>query len=204
VEYYLVYFVSKEQLGSYAEAESFKSALEAFRQKRSDWPDLDKNTSLIICVAMDAFQTDSAALKYDILRIEEDEFLFKKYVLSYTQAAVSAFALDEHLIELLDARISNTDSFERYFTNPFEDEAYFLAMQLFLKLPILGAVPTELSTFRSIQHIIDQYLSADDIRPYYEMVKSDQFAELDWDALQRDALDPNSTAFDAFFFKKDK
>lgn len=198
VEYYLVYFIPMDQLGTYSDSEGFKSALEAFQQKRVDLSDIDKNTSLILCVHMEEFRSDCPRFKYDILKVEENEFQFKNYVLPYTNAALTAFTSRRNLLEDLNNKVNNTSSFEHYFVDPFEDQAYFLAIQLFLKLPFLGPSSTLENLFRPIEQIVEQSMSSGALQPLYEMVISDRFANINWESTQRDALNTDSDNFDTF------
>lgn len=198
VEYYLVYFVTKETLNTFLTSESFAEVLDAFHRKRPIFNDIDKNTSLILCVQMDDLRADCMRFKYDMLKVEENDFQFKNYVLPYTVAALSAFSSLSSFPHDLNSKINSESAFEHYFTDPYGDEGYFLAIQLFLKLSFLGPFPTQNISFQPIDQLMAHSVASSHLQFFFQIAKSERFMEIDWDAVQRNALNPTSEEFDKF------
>jgi len=198
VEYYIVCFISKELINRYLSSTEFETVLEAFKQKQASFNDIEKNTSLLICVQMSDLTADCISLKYEMLKMEENDFHFKKYVLPYTDSSLIGFPSDDTILGNINARVNDSDAFNRYFANAYQDEPYFLAIQLFLKLPFLGPFPHEVVPFHPINEIVAQSITSSELQAEYDLAISDFVTDTDWDLVQRNALDPGNDNFEQF------
>jgi len=201
VEYYLAYLIAKDTLKTYESATSFMAAMDFLKQQNQTQADVAKNTSILLCVLMEDLRTDSLQYKNDILKIEEEEFQYKHYVLPYVTPAVSALDASTDLLSDLNASVNNEDRFHQYFANPYEDAAYFLSMQLFLKLPFLGPFLYQTATFIPIDTMVQQYIENAQVKLFYTLAISDNANTIDWDIVQQDALDLSTDNFDGVMDK---
>ena len=100
-----------------------------------------KNTSLFVTVKFENLE-EYERFKNIAMRIEEDEYYFRKYVIFYTEEGL--IELKSHADSLLQYIQANSDEsdeeslFDKYEKNMFFDDAYFIAMQLIIKLPFIS------------------------------------------------------------------
>jgi hypothetical protein len=57
--------------------------IKIFNKKKKDLNEIEKNTSLIILLKVENLKKDFEELKNQIMRIEEDEYFFRKYIIIY-------------------------------------------------------------------------------------------------------------------------
>jgi len=75
-----------------------------------------------------------------IMAIEEDEYYFRKYVIFYTENGLSKIKPNtQFLLDYIQSEDSENKSlFDKFEENMFFDDAYFIAMQLIIKLPFIS------------------------------------------------------------------
>jgi len=196
VEYYLVYLTAKNTLKTYESTPSFMAAMDFLKEQNENQTDVAKNTSILLCVLMEDLGADSLQYKPDILKIEEEEFQYKHYVLPYVDQAVSALNASADLLSNLNVSVNNENRFHQYFTNPYGDATYFLSMQLFLKLPFLGPFPYQAANFIPIDTMVQQYIEIAQVKPFYTLAISDDINIIDWGIVQQNALDLSTDSFE--------
>lgn len=99
-----------------------------------------KNTSLIILLNVDDLEVFYRNNLYKIMQIEEDEYYFRKYVVLYTNEGLSKLESNtKFLLDYIQGQDSEDRSlFDKFENNMFFEEAYFIAMQLIIKLPFIS------------------------------------------------------------------
>lgn len=99
-----------------------------------------KNTSLIILLNVDDLEVFYRNNLYKIMQIEEDEYYFRKYVVLYTNEGLSKLESNtKFLLDYIQGQDSKDRSlFDKFENNMFFEEAYFIAMQLIIKLPFIS------------------------------------------------------------------
>ncbi|NOV04313.1 ABC-three component system middle component 1 [Paenibacillus planticolens] len=102
-------------------------------------PQMDKNLSMLICVKRTQSGVDTAENKR-IFDIEEDPYLFKKYVLTYTDLQLD-MALqktdDRGVMSYLHSLLNDEIAFQEHKQSPNSESEYNLVSKLFIKLPFL-------------------------------------------------------------------
>ncbi|HEM4158657.1 TPA: hypothetical protein U1W87_001991 [Streptococcus suis] len=75
-----------------------------------------------------------------IMIIEEDEYYFRKYVIFYTEDGLSKIEPNsQFLLDYIQSEDSKNESlFDKFENNMFFDDAYFITMQLIIKLPFIS------------------------------------------------------------------
>lgn len=101
---------------------------------------IKKNTSLFITVRVDNLEEDYNRFKNITMKIEEDEYYFRKYVIFYTEDGISKIEPNtQSLLNYIQSESSENESlFDKFENNMFFDDAYFIAMQLIVKLPFIS------------------------------------------------------------------
>ena len=101
---------------------------------------IKKNTSLFITVRVDNLEEDYNRFKNITMKIEEDEYYFRKYVIFYTEDGLSKIEPStQSLLNYIQSESSENEGlFDKFENNMFFDDAYFIAMQLIVKLPFIS------------------------------------------------------------------
>ncbi|HTK21257.1 MAG TPA: ABC-three component system middle component 1 [Mucilaginibacter sp.] len=193
-EYYVIDFISAANLQTY----DAERAYEVMISYKSAFHDVEKNSSLILCVEFNDLQNQYHQYKNAMLKIEEDEFWFKKYLLPYTAPAVNHFNLEIAIIPQLNELVLNETQFNAFRQNIFIGEAFFLAIQCFLKLPFLAFTPVLSADFVTIEQTMQSQLSTWELTMLYEKITPFDNNADDWEARKVIALDTRSDDFDEF------
>lgn len=116
-----------------------------------------KNTSLFVIVKFENFE-EYGRFKNIAMRIEEDEYYFRKYVIFYTkEGLIELKSREDSLLQYIQANSDDSDEeslFDKFEKNMFFDDAYFIAMQLIVKLPFIS-LPHSNDHFETIEERIE-------------------------------------------------
>ena len=98
---------------------------------------IKKNTSLFVTIKVDELKRSYESLRNMIMKVEEDEYYFRKYVILYTEEGLSR--LNSNIEDLLNYIQSTSPEgeylFDKFESGMFFDTSYFIAIQLIIKLP---------------------------------------------------------------------
>lgn len=97
-------------------------------------PEFDKNVSLLLCVNANMKES----LEKEVLKIEENPYCFKKFVLTYTQREMEFLENRTETSKIWEYMKSLMDEL-REGKADFNDEGVKFVMKLFIKLPFLPA-----------------------------------------------------------------
>ncbi|WP_260318736.1 ABC-three component system middle component 1 [Lactococcus lactis] len=130
---------------------------------------IKKNTSLFIIVKVKNLEKEYKRLKNITMRIEEDEYYFRKYVIFYTEDGLSKLNPDAHsLLDYIQTEVPKTTSsvgnnlFDTFEENMFFDDAYFIAMQLIIKLTFIS-LPHSDKYFETVEDKIKTCIELKDL-----------------------------------------
>lgn len=102
---------------------------------------IKKNTSLLIVVKVENLENEYYRLKNIVMRIEEDEYYFRKYVIFYTESGLEKLEpCAQYLLDYIQDNGGDLGEslFDKFENNMFFDDGYFIAMQLIIKLPFIS------------------------------------------------------------------
>ncbi|OHO72663.1 hypothetical protein HMPREF2580_04040 [Staphylococcus sp. HMSC036D05] len=107
----------------------------------------DKNLSLLIMLKVESISI-STEIQSLIFDIEEDPFMFKKYILPYTNKQEDIFSEqlgrynENKILEFLNFILYDSEKFSIFKTKKYYDEylLYDLVSKLFIKLPYLSII----------------------------------------------------------------
>jgi hypothetical protein len=198
VEYYLVMFLDKKGLEEYT-PDTLAGIQQLLLAKKQAASDIDKNTSLLICVEFDNYQQDCPRYKNIMLQIEEDEYSYKKYLLAYTAKALESFRANEPVRDQLNTLVANDDNFRQFSEHIYAQEAYFFAVQTFLKLPFLNLVIGKDKQFVTIGQLLAGKLSTAELQFMNQRLVSYPMEGIRRDQLLAAVVDPRNDAFNDFF-----
>ncbi|WP_126248005.1 ABC-three component system middle component 1 [Chitinophaga rhizosphaerae] len=195
-EYYLVLFIKKADLSTIDV--NLTEVLTLFESKKALATDVEKNTSLIICVEFENYAEDCVRYKNRLLQLEEDEFFYRKYVIPYTPNALLGLNNQNDIVTSIHQIISDEERFDAFNTQIFANEIYFLAMQLSIKLPFFNLNVARSDDFISISELLSQKISQGEQQFLSSILKAPQLEQNQRDQLLQKVLDPNDTTFDTF------
>lgn len=133
-EYYINVKYNLKEFFEFYDSKKTDDILNLFDKLKKQKEDIEKNTSLMIFLEVDSLEEVNDELKKHIFTIEEDEYFFKKYVIIYTKKSIGN--LNDKKCDLKEI-IEEEGMIENYQKNYYFDECYFLAIQLFIKMPFI-------------------------------------------------------------------
>jgi hypothetical protein len=136
-DYYILGRYSAEDMSDFQNGEVTSAANAMISKYKSTYSDLSKNTSLFVSIEVDNYESFIKDNKNSIYFIEEDPYVFRKYVILHTPSSL-ADLLAKKTSDIITYAQSSSD-FNSYEKNAsrYENSAYFLALQLLIKLPFL-------------------------------------------------------------------
>ena len=101
---------------------------------------IKKNTSLFVSVKVNNIKEVYERFKNIAMRIEEDEYYFRKYII-FTDKGLNDLAPDvQYLLHIVQNNVDDLEEslFDKFEKDMFFDDSYFIAMQLIIKLPFIS------------------------------------------------------------------
>ena len=146
-DFLTVVFINQEDISNFLSSETLEDLFNVVSSQNDGNMGLDKNSSLLVMLKVDKLDI-SSDLESLIFDIEENPYLFKKYILTYTnqqeeivsdQFAVYSQDGENGVLNFLDSILYNSGSFSE-FKNKRESIEYLtydLVSKMFIKLPYL-------------------------------------------------------------------
>lgn len=136
-EYYLLSSYKPQETAVFFDHTKTTTAYDLIEEHKSNLPDIAKNTSMIIWVEVDDLSQGLVQLRNSVYAIEEDPYVFRKYVIFSTSSARET--LEGKQVKDIVSYVTEPERFQQYqtFDTRYVDEAYCLAIQLIIKLPFL-------------------------------------------------------------------
>lgn len=146
----------------------------AFKETKLYESEMEKNTSLVVCVNRDV---DSEKLTKEAIAIEDNPYYFKKYLFAYHDNDNKKF---EQLkkeyeckqnIEFIQKYVINSKNFEAFKDNLSNNETYKLISDLLVKLPVISIGFSKTETL----HTVEMFFQEEEI--YEKQEKLDQIMD---------------------------
>lgn len=138
-EYFIVSEYNLEELNDFfrcKKTNNIVTFLDNFKNEFTNLEWIDKDTSLIISIKATNLRKDFEKIKNQIMKIEEDEYFFRKYIIIYDDDWIKLLnkinSLEKLNKELYKINLSN------FRENNFIKSYWYLIIQLFVKLPFLN------------------------------------------------------------------
>lgn len=147
----------------------------AYKDTKQYEPEMEKNTSLVVCVNRDV---DSMKLSKEAIIIEDDPYYFKKYLFSYHNNDSKKFEQFkkeyqcEQNLEFIQKYVINSKNFESFKDNPANAESYRMISDLLVKLPVISI------GFNNTEKLltVEDYFQTEEI--YQQKNKLDQILDI--------------------------
>lgn len=193
-EYYLIDFIEPLGLNNYIESDSTSEVFKLFDDQKKEKKDVEKNTSLIICVKVKNIKDEIGKIRNNILSIEEDDYWFKKYIIVYSDSSIPVITDIIDIKDYFNKLLLDNEVFTDYKNDIYLNEGYFLTIQLFLKLPFLNVPIQTQNNYRSIENILAQQLSEAELN-FSNKLRSmvDVYSDEYWETLKINCATTNAT-----------
>ncbi|NFI07552.1 hypothetical protein FDF97_03345 [Clostridium botulinum] len=168
-EYYITVQYTENEFERFYDSEKSKNLISFFDELKKNKADIQKNTSLIICLKLISIQEIPLSLKNIIFSVEEDEYFFRKYVIIYTENSTKNIELNKNIKEQLHEIIKREDMMKQYQKNCYFSEEFFLAMQLFVKLPFI-VYEGDAGQFIPVEDKLEKAIKINDLECIYDKV----------------------------------
>lgn len=125
--------------------------------------EMDKNLSLLLCLRVGNLNL-AESTRRAIFEIEEDPFIFKKYVLTYTENQLNALMEGmksnsiREIAKYLNEKLNNKESFISFKNNTLNDTEYNLVTKMFIKIPFLSLRSIEGEKLEDLEKLINNEL----------------------------------------------
>ncbi len=187
-EYYLTIFLknpSMDQLEDLVNKKNFELFSE-IKFSNIYIGDMDKNLSMLVCIEMSELENEEKIIN-GIYNIEEDQYNFKKYVLTYS--ANQEIELKEktsqemNVTKFLQEVVIDVNKFELFKQEVNKEALYSLVSKLFIKIPILTLNKVSIPLV-NLKEIIEESLKEDSlIGLAIRILELDQLKDMDEDSI---------------------
>jgi len=155
-DFFIVEDFSKDELNNFFKDKKTNSLVNLLDNLKNDdskniFKDIEKNTSLIILLKVQKLKEEFEELKNQIMKIEEDEYFFRKYIIVYDAKSEKIIKEIEN-IEKINDELNNI-KLEEFRKCNFKNSKWYLIMQLFIKLPFLKVKVKELKLDNLLENI---------------------------------------------------
>ena len=155
-EFFLIEHFEMGEIQDFFKTDKLEKLISQFQ--KLDNEKVKKNTALLVAVKVENLKKEYESLKNIAIVIEEDEYYFRKYVIFYTEEGIGKLEPSiQNLFDYIQANIDESDEeslFDKFEKNMFFDDAYFIAMQLIIKLPFIS-LPHSNDHFETIEDRIE-------------------------------------------------
>lgn len=136
-EYFMTIEYSVDELNNFFVTNKTDELLDYFEAAHSERMDVKKNTTLYILVETDNIEKFYNENKNTIFKIEEDQYYFRKHIIVYTKNGISNINTKRNISSQLNTVLMEEGRINNFVQNYYEDEEYFIAIQLISKIPFL-------------------------------------------------------------------
>lgn len=192
-EFFILENFEIDEIEDFFKSEKLDRVISKFQELECE--KMKKNTSIFILIKVDKIKEIYYQYLNKIISIEEDEYYFRKYVILYTEMGI--IELEPNVQDILNyIQFEDSDGyryFEKFENDMFFDDAYFIAMELMIKLPFIN-LPSSNDRFFTIEDKIKLQIKDKGLKEQEEQVKK-ILEKLDYD-LVREQLKDNAVLED--------
>lgn len=163
VEFFVVATTDQKTFLEMDENKLFSDINKSLKISSSYVAEMDKNTSLVLCIAMDYKLKSFDALEKKELQTEENPYFFKKYVLSYDEKVaqelfgemLKTYKESTNITKYIESIITDPEKFRNYKINAENNEGYTLLSKIVMKVPIMPIRVPDNQSIRPLANIIN-------------------------------------------------
>lgn len=178
IEFFVVASVDQKTFLAMDENKMFSDIYKSLRGASAYTTEVDKNTSLVLCVEKDNKLKSVDILKKKELQTEENPYFFKKYVLSYDEKTaeevfgemLKTYDVSSNITKYIESVVTNPERFRNYKINPVNNEDYMLLSKIIMKVPVMPVKVPDNQSIRPLPSIIQDDIIAKDLQKAQNLV----------------------------------
>lgn len=187
IEFFLVVSIDQKSFIGFDENKLFSDISKSLKNSSSYMAEVDKNTSLVLCVAKDIKSTFDMLEKKE-LQIEENPYFFKKYVLTYDEKTAKkifeeilhTYNENSSLTKYIESIVTDPERFRNFKINAVNNEVYMLLSKIIMKVPIMPVKIPDNQSIKPLKNMIQDNLVSDNllkIQGLVSFLSSEEFKE---------------------------
>lgn len=149
----------ESELLDYFKTEVTKDAIDDYEKLIKFDDEAKVNSAQIVLVKVTDLQTFFTKHKNQLMKIEEDPYYFRKYILVYTDDAMNG--ISEYSLSELEEFVLNDKNYELFEADMYSVPIFFLGMECYVKLPFL-TLPIRDENYASLNHLIEKEIDKND------------------------------------------
>ena len=178
IEFYIVACIDQDSFASIDENKFFSSISKSLRNSPYYTAEMDKNTSLILCVAKDIKLKSYDSLEKMVLQTEENPYFFKKYVLTYDEEVVQevfgevlrTYNESSSITKYIDDIVTDPDKFKNFKINADNNEDYLLLSKMIMKVPIMPVKVPDNNSIRPLSQMVEDNVNSENLHKAQNLI----------------------------------
>lgn len=194
--YFAIHFCEWQEIKNFFNDQRVSDIISLRDEMTLNDRDILKNLSLIISLKIDNIN-NFEDYKNDILKVEEDEYFFRKYVLVYDEVGGNEFFkrfTSNKILDELNNFLWKMD-FDEFRKNKYNSSFNWLIIQLFIKLPFLRINNIHNETLQNLTETINKFLEEKKLKQLDDFVLNSE----KWSLKEYNILDIENLEIENFF-----
>lgn len=178
-EFYLVGTIEQNSFIKLEENKVFSFISKKIKESSAYKPEVDKNTSLVLCVLKNKREKSYELVEKKELQIEENPYFFKKYMLSVDGKLVEeifgdilkCYSEKNQISKYIENEIIDTENFKNYKLNPENEEKYELLSRIVMKIPVMSIKIPDNKSIKPLANMINDEIKKEDLEKVQKLVE---------------------------------
>lgn len=178
-EFYLVGTIEQNSFIKLEENKVFSFISKKIKESPAYKPEVDKNTSLVLCVLKNKSEKSYELVEKKELQIEENPYFFKKYMLSVDENLVEeifgdileCYSEKNQISKYIEDEIIDTENFKNYKLNPENEEKYELLSRIVMKIPVMSIKIPDNKSIKPLANMINDEIKKEDLEKVQKLVE---------------------------------
>lgn len=178
-EFYLVGTIEQNSFIKLEENKVFSFISKKIKESSAYKPEVDKNTSLVLCVLKNKREKSYELVEKKELQIEENPYFFKKYMLSVDEKLVEeifgdileCYSEKNQISKYIENEIIDTENFKNYKLNPENEEKYELLSRIVMKIPVMSIKIPDNKSIKPLANMINDEIKKEDLEKVQKLVE---------------------------------
>lgn len=171
IEFFVIASIEQKNFLNIDANKMFSDISKSLKNSSMYTAEVDKNTSLVLCVAKDIALKSFEALEKKELQIEENPYLFKKYVLSYDEKIteevfgeiLKTYNKSSNISKYIESVVTNPEKFRSYKINAVNNEDYMLLTKIIMKVPIIPVKVPDNKSIKPLANMIQDNIISENL-----------------------------------------
>jgi hypothetical protein len=178
IEFFVVAAIDQKEFIAIDENKMFSDISKSLKNSSFYTAEVDKNTSLVLCVAKDNKLKSFEELEKKELQTEENPYFFKKYVLTYDEKVaqkvfgeiLKTYNESSSLTKYIESIVINPERFRSYKINAENNEDYALLSKIVMKVPIMPVKIPGNQSIKPLANMIQDNIISENLQKAQNLV----------------------------------